>query len=76
MVVATHDLNFAASLCRTLLFVREGRVLAHGPVERVLTRENIAALYGVSADIRYHDTANHLTVVPIGRVTPPSGRPA
>jgi len=68
MVVATHDLNFAAALCRTLLLVKQGRVLAHGPVERVLTSENIAALYGVTADVHFHAPAGHLTVVPLGRV--------
>jgi iron complex transport system ATP-binding protein len=68
MVVATHDMNFSASLCRTLLFMKGGAVLAHGPVDRVLTSELIAALYGVSADVHYHDAASHLTVVPLGRV--------
>jgi iron complex transport system ATP-binding protein len=68
MVVATHDLNFAAGLCRTLLLVKQGRVLAHGPVGGVLTSENIAALYGVTADVHFHAPAGHLTVVPLGRV--------
>ncbi len=30
MVLATHDLNLAASLCDTLVLLRDGRVLAHG----------------------------------------------
>jgi iron complex transport system ATP-binding protein len=67
MVVATHDLNFAASLCRTLLLVRDGRVLAHGPVAQALTARHVADLYGVSADVRFHEAAGHLTVVPTGR---------
>ncbi|MDO8834533.1 MAG: ABC transporter ATP-binding protein [Vicinamibacterales bacterium] len=76
MVVATHDLNFAAALCGTLLLVKQGRVLAHGPIERVLTSENIAALYGVTADVHFHAPAGHLTVVPLGRVPASPGGPA
>ena len=30
MVLATHDLNLAASLCDTLVLMRDGRVLAQG----------------------------------------------
>lgn len=68
IVVATHDLNFAAGLCRTLLLMREGRVLALGPTADVLTADAIARLYGVRADVRYHEPAGHATVVPLGRV--------
>ena len=51
IVLSTHDLNFAASVCRSLLLLREGRVLDAGPTERVLTAANIRAVYGVEADI-------------------------
>jgi iron complex transport system ATP-binding protein len=67
MVVATHDLNLAAGLCRELVLLREGRVLAAGPTAQVLTREAVRALYGLDADVRYHERAGHLTVVPIGK---------
>ena len=67
MVVATHDLNFAASICRQLVLLRAGRVLASGPTPAVLTGELVEALYGVEADVRHHERAGHLTVVPIRR---------
>jgi iron complex transport system ATP-binding protein len=66
-VVATHDLNLAAGLCRELVLLRQGRVLAAGPTAQVLTREAIRALYGLEADVQYHERAGHLTVVPIGK---------
>ena len=66
-VVATHDLNFAAGLCRTLLLLRDGRVLAGGPTREVLTKESVLALYDVEADVTYHQGAGHLTVVPLRR---------
>jgi iron complex transport system ATP-binding protein len=67
MVVSTHDLNFAASLCSRLVLLRGGRVLAQGPTRDVLTAANIRSLYGIDADVRFHDDAKHLTVVPLGR---------
>lgn len=65
IVLSTHDLNFAASVCRTLVMVRRGRVLATGETRSVLTREAIARLYDVEADVGFHEQAGHLTVVPI-----------
>ena len=67
VVISTHDLNFAAALCRTLVLVRDGRVLAAGATADVLTRPNIRTVYGVDADVQRHDAAGHLVVVPIGR---------
>jgi iron complex transport system ATP-binding protein len=65
MAVATHDLNLAAGLCRHLVLLRSGRVLAAGPTREVLTRESVRALYGIEADVQFHEGAGHLTVVAI-----------
>ena len=67
MVLATHDLNVAAALCDSLVLLRAGRVLAQGPTRDVLTGTFVQQLYGVEADVRFHDAAGHLTVVPIRR---------
>lgn len=68
MVMATHDLNLAASLCDTLVLLRDGRVLAQGPTNDVLTTPMVRRLYNVEADVRFHHGAGHLTVVPVARV--------
>jgi iron complex transport system ATP-binding protein len=67
IVVSTHDLDFAAGLCRTLVLLKGGAVLAAGPVDDVLTPPNIRALYGVEADVHRHDRTGRLVVVPIER---------
>jgi len=67
MVVSTHDLNLAATLCTELVLLKSGRVLAHGPTDRVLNAESVRALYGVDADVILHPRAGHLTVVPLAR---------
>ena len=67
MVVSTHDLNLAATLCRELALIRQGRILAQGPAADVLTPANIRALYGIEADVAVHPRAGRITVVPIAR---------
>jgi ABC-type cobalamin/Fe3+-siderophores transport system ATPase subunit len=67
MVLATHDLNLAAAVCRDLVLLRAGAVIASGPTGEVLTGANLERLYDIRADVRFHDEAGHLTVVPIGR---------
>ena len=69
VVVSTHDLNFAAGMCTSLVLLGGGRVLASGRTAEVLTTSNIRALYGVEADVRHHETAGHMVVVPIARVS-------
>lgn len=68
MVLTTHDLNFAASMCRHLMLVRGGRVIASGPTDRVLTAGAVRALYDVDADVGMHPRAGRLTVTPIARI--------
>jgi len=70
IVVSTHDLNFAAGLCRTLVLLKDGLVLAAGPTAEVLTAGNIRALYGVEAEVQSHAGAGHLVVVPMRRIAP------
>jgi len=67
MVLATHDLNLAASLCDRLVLLRGGRVLAHGPTSEVLTGAMVQQLYDVDADVQFHARAGHLTVIPVSR---------
>ena len=68
MVLATHDLNLAAALCTGIVMLRGGRVIAQGPTTEVLTPARVRDLYDVDADIRFHEGAGHLTVVPVRRV--------
>jgi iron complex transport system ATP-binding protein len=67
MIVSTHDLNLVAALCEQIVLLKAGRVVAQGQTRDTLTPENIRLLYEVEADVRFHDRAGHLTVVPIAR---------
>jgi iron complex transport system ATP-binding protein len=68
MLLATHDLNLAASICDRLILMRDGRVVAQGATTEVLTPARVRDIYGVIADVRHHDRAGHLTVTPVSRV--------
>ena len=67
IIVSTHDLNLAASVCRDLVLLRDGRVLAAGPIRDVLTEDGVRSLYGVDARVTHHAAAGHVLVVPVGR---------
>jgi len=69
MAISTHDLNLAASICRELVLMRDGRVLAAGPTAEVLTPDNVRALYDVDADIQVNRETGHMTVVPVRRIS-------
>ena len=67
IVISTHDLNFAASICRDLVLLRDGHIIDAGATEDVLTEANVEALYGVSAQVMHSDVAGHMLVVPVER---------
>jgi len=70
MVMATHDLNLAASICDRLVLMKSGRVLASGPTAEVLTGALVQELYDIDADVRFHEGAGHLTVTALKRTRP------
>jgi hypothetical protein len=45
-------------------------VIASGATKDVLPGQNLERLYDLDADVRFHDRAGHLTVVPIARRRP------
>ena len=59
-VAAIHDLNMAARFCDRLVLLQEGRVLAEGTPEEVLTPKLIAQAFGVKAAVyRDPNTGSH-----------------
>ncbi|WP_419815711.1 ABC transporter ATP-binding protein [Glacieibacterium sp.] len=51
VIVVLHDLNQAARVADDVLLMRDGRVIAQGPPDAVLTPELIQRTYGVAAHI-------------------------
>lgn len=69
IAVSTHDLNFAASLCRSLVLLKDGSVLAAGSTDEVLTTATIRSLYDVDAEVTRHPGTGRLIVVPLRRTS-------
>jgi iron complex transport system ATP-binding protein len=68
IVISTHDLGLAGTLCDSLVLIRDGLVVASGPTERVLTPDNVREVYGVEADVFRHPSG-HLVIVPVRRTS-------
>ena len=51
VIVVLHDLGHALRLADDVLLLREGRVIAFGPRDTVLTEAGITETYGVAAEI-------------------------
>lgn len=67
VLLSTHDLHLAASICDRVAMLKDGRVVAEGPTESTLTPERIGATYGVLADVQRHSRTDHLTVTALAR---------
>lgn len=73
IVISTHDIGLAGTLCGTLVLLRAGRVTASGATDDVLTSDNLRRTYGVEAEITRHASGQRV-VVPIRRA--PDGGPS
>lgn len=51
VIAAIHDLNIAAMYCDRIYMVKDGRVVASGRPEEVLTEETIGRIYEVEAEV-------------------------
>lgn len=49
IVAAIHDLKIAARYCTRLVLVNNGKIVAEGTPEEVLTTENLSGVYGINA---------------------------
>jgi ABC-type cobalamin/Fe3+-siderophores transport system ATPase subunit len=66
IVISTHDLGLAGTLCDSLILIRDGIVIANGPTDEVLTPHNVREVYGVEAEVIRH-ASGHRVVVPVRR---------
>ena len=73
VLVVLHDLGLAARFCHRLLLLKEGRLIASGPPQEVLTEDLLAEVHGVRAYRACHEKA--AVIVPWERV-PPTPPPA
>lgn len=80
VVVVLHDLNLAAQCCDRVIVLDEGKVVAAGAPEQVLTAEILSPIYRLDITTTVHLGRPHLLFAPIrnndaGQV-PPAAWPA
>ncbi|WP_087842010.1 ABC transporter ATP-binding protein [Lactiplantibacillus plantarum] len=62
IIMALHDLNHAARISDQLIALKDGHVLAHGPVSTVMTAANLKTIFNIDATlVDYHGTPLILT---------------
>ena len=61
-IAAIHDLQMAARYCDRLVLMNEGRIMAKGTPEEVLTPETIQASFGVKAAVYRDPVSGYLAL--------------
>ncbi|MCL2818910.1 MAG: ATP-binding cassette domain-containing protein [Actinomycetia bacterium] len=51
LVIATHDMDLAWAMCDTALVLDEGRVVAHGPADEIMTDEDLMLEHGLEVPL-------------------------
>jgi ABC-type cobalamin/Fe3+-siderophores transport system ATPase subunit len=66
IVISTHDLSLAGTLCERVVMMREGQVVAAGPARDTLTPDHVRSVYDVDVDVLHHSSGRRV-LVPTGR---------
>jgi iron complex transport system ATP-binding protein len=61
-----HDLNLAARYADVLVALKDGRIVASGPPEDVLSEELLQEVFGLSARVVEDPVSGRPRVVPLG----------
>lgn len=64
IVASFHDINLAAALCPRLLLLHEGRLIADGPPDSVITPPLLRRAYGYDAQVIPHPQTGRPVVLP------------
>lgn len=73
VAMVLHDINQAARYADHLVAMRDGRVVAAGPPDEVLTPALLADVFGVRCHILTDPDSATPLIVPVARLSPPDG---
>jgi iron complex transport system ATP-binding protein len=63
VISVMQDLNLAARFCQSLLFLKHGRVIAHGLVDKVFTASVIQKVFEVPSQVYFDENIQCKQVV-------------
>ena len=64
LLMVLHDINQASFYADRIIAMKNGRIVADGPPEQVVTQNNVQTLFGVSMRIRRSEKAGRLYCLP------------
>ncbi|MFQ6080540.1 MAG: ABC transporter ATP-binding protein [Candidatus Bathyarchaeia archaeon] len=65
-----HDFNLATRYCDSAMLLNNGRIFSIGPIDTVLTGENIKKVFQVNMIVKQHPITNMLYIVPLSTSRP------
>ncbi|WP_159590501.1 ABC transporter ATP-binding protein [Chelativorans xinjiangense] len=65
VVVVLHDLNLAARFADDIVFLKEGRVAAAGPVARIFHAQSIAEVFGIHCRVLLDEETGRPFCIPL-----------
>jgi iron complex transport system ATP-binding protein len=72
-IIAIHDLNVAARYSNTVIMMKNGRIVASGKPDAVITEENLKTVYGIRANVKFSGEVPY--VIPLERIAREGMRP-
>lgn len=64
-LMVVHDVNLAAQYADQLILLKKGHLMAQGPTEQVLTRQNMQGTFGINVIIQPHPLSGSPQICPI-----------
>ena len=68
VLAALHDLNLTLMYCTYVYVLKDGRIVAHGPTEEVITEQLIRDVYEVDCSVTRNPRSGKLTVTFFSRI--------
>lgn len=65
ILMSTHFPDHGFLVSHTVAILQDGRLLARGPAEDVITKENLQKAYGIDVCVRYVEEAERMVCIPI-----------
>ncbi len=65
-LIAIHDLNMASRYSDKIMMMKNGRIIASGPPNDVMTGKNLEKAYGIKANIKF--TEDIPFIIPMARI--------
>jgi len=64
ILTVTHDVNLAAQFCQHLLALKNGKIVAYGPVKKVLQKNILEEIYETGIEISKHPETGIPVILP------------